>query len=472
MAELFLAGEGSLWVQFGPNQRPRYLGCHEIGDVDEPQGDVTTLYCPDPSATGKYKAVGSFSGEPGAIEFSITTDVTETADWLERLTGTCNIFVHKVKSGRRDQFANFERSFAMLNCRLTERGLAGLAAREPGNEARSTQTFGFNAQAILRLLPLFASSVTISGSGALSCVDIAPPQLSAVGTAESGFAAIASGAAGTSTKAPLYVTTDGSTWSSLTAPFAAGEDTKAVSIAPVAPGLYRYFVGMTETASGKKAQVAVSSGGTSWAITEFGATGEYIAPRGLVALSAYTALAIVRGTANDSVYLTTDGGENWTKVLGVTGHLYHIANRGEDLAVVGGTSGQFRYSTDGGSTWESIPISGAGDIRVVAIQSDDLYWAADSNGSLYYYANGTWSTRALPIVASSIEALAFEQVLVGYIIANDGSSDRVFRTIDGGYSWQELTAPGADVSDLAVVGINDALVVGGGTDGLIVRYVG
>ena len=36
-----LAGEGAIWVQpDGPNTELMYLGCHELGDIEEPLGDV------------------------------------------------------------------------------------------------------------------------------------------------------------------------------------------------------------------------------------------------------------------------------------------------------------------------------------------------------------------------------------------------------------------------------------------------
>jgi len=54
MADNYLGSQSSLWIQLnGPNTAPAYLGCHSVGDVDEPQGDKTLLYCPDPAAAGK-----------------------------------------------------------------------------------------------------------------------------------------------------------------------------------------------------------------------------------------------------------------------------------------------------------------------------------------------------------------------------------------------------------------------------------
>ena len=50
----FTAGQGAVWVQpSGPNTKPMYLGCHEVGEVSEGQGDVTLLYCPSAARSGR-----------------------------------------------------------------------------------------------------------------------------------------------------------------------------------------------------------------------------------------------------------------------------------------------------------------------------------------------------------------------------------------------------------------------------------
>ncbi|MFG0252983.1 MAG: hypothetical protein ACF8NJ_08935, partial [Phycisphaerales bacterium JB038] len=63
MAHHFVGGEGALWIQRnGPGTRPVFLGCHQLGDVDEPQGDTEAIYCPDPSGPSRFKVVGSIEG--------------------------------------------------------------------------------------------------------------------------------------------------------------------------------------------------------------------------------------------------------------------------------------------------------------------------------------------------------------------------------------------------------------------------
>ena len=53
MAENFTAAMGAVWVQpDGPNTEVLYLGCHDVGDIVQPQGDVATRFCPSVEGPG------------------------------------------------------------------------------------------------------------------------------------------------------------------------------------------------------------------------------------------------------------------------------------------------------------------------------------------------------------------------------------------------------------------------------------
>src|SRR3972149_12276387 len=113
MAHIFLAGEGALWIlPGGPNTAPDFLGCHLLGDVTEPTGDVTLGYCPDPSGPNRFKVKYSFQGVPGVVTTSITTDVQATAAALEDIACPVPLFVMQSQCGRKDVFANYDRAFS------------------------------------------------------------------------------------------------------------------------------------------------------------------------------------------------------------------------------------------------------------------------------------------------------------------------------------------------------------------------
>ena len=59
-----LGGDWALFVQIdGPNTEPTYLGCHDFGDMDKDDGDMTLLYCPSPTQANRWNVVGSYQGE-------------------------------------------------------------------------------------------------------------------------------------------------------------------------------------------------------------------------------------------------------------------------------------------------------------------------------------------------------------------------------------------------------------------------
>ena len=129
-----LASEYSIWVQpNGPNTKPEYLGCHEVGDIEQAYGDITPIYCPDGKRQGKYKVVGSYQGEPGLPTVQVTATVEAAADYLERLRCPTSLFIHKGTCGRRDVFSNYDRSFVLGKANKTTDGLQNLGVKQPGD---------------------------------------------------------------------------------------------------------------------------------------------------------------------------------------------------------------------------------------------------------------------------------------------------------------------------------------------------
>ncbi len=126
----------SLWVQVdGRNTKPEYLGCHDMGDVAFPKGDITPHRCPDPARSGKFQVVQMSQGEEGVPTFTITTPMKRTADLLEDLACPFNIFVNKmVCEMRRDTFTNRDRGLTYYNARATSQGRSGLAARNASTD--------------------------------------------------------------------------------------------------------------------------------------------------------------------------------------------------------------------------------------------------------------------------------------------------------------------------------------------------
>ena len=87
MADYFSGDMGTIWVQpDGPNSAPQYLGCHDMGDIAEPGGDVTKRYCPDRRGAGRWTVALTSQGIPADVTSSINAFVGRYT------TAKCSLF--------------------------------------------------------------------------------------------------------------------------------------------------------------------------------------------------------------------------------------------------------------------------------------------------------------------------------------------------------------------------------------------
>jgi photosystem II stability/assembly factor-like uncharacterized protein len=98
---------------------------------------------------------------------------------------------------------------------------------------------------------------------------------------------------------------------------------------------------------------------------------------------------------------------------------------------------------------------------------DESAWVGTGTGGLWYTLDGgtTWTQRTgfVGSGAGSIQAVAFANDWVGYMIeaiTATGQSN-VYRTIDGGYSWDIVSAdPNLILNALSACDENYAVTVG------------
>ena len=448
-----LAGQASLWIQpDGPNTEPKYLGCHSVGDITEPFGDETLLYCPDPAQAGRFVVKNSFSGEPGAITTAIETDLRKTADYLEDI-GKCGlpIFIHKVSCGRRDVFTNFDRTFVLNPAKVTSRALGALAARDPGNEAESTQTFDLTSLSLIRAFPMEAARVSISDTSTITGIAICGEDRCEgdCGASQkiSDYIYLATKAVNASIAATADVlySIKGSVFAATAAdPFASGEDIHGIVCFRVGRDTIRVLVARGSTDGGNPAEIAYSdNNGGTWTLVNVGAVnGEFVANgHALVALDRYH---IWLGTNLGRIYFSSNGGLTWTlqenAVISATA-IHGISFTDSNIGFAVYTGGQTAKTTDGsqvGASWSATvdPTSGAASATDIHAISPFFVWVSGSNGLWYTHdAGDTWAQRE----TFSVGAVDFLDELQG-LAAGYAASGVIYHTINGGHDWMPLDA--------------------------------
>jgi len=450
MANL-LAGQASLWIQpDGPNTEPKYLGCHSVGDLTEPFGDETILYCPDPAQAGRFIVKNSFTGEPGAITTSVETDLRKTADYLEDI-GKCGVpvFFHKVSCGRRDVFPNFDRTFILNPAKVTSRAVGNVAARDPGNENESTQTFDLSSLQLIRAFPLEGSRVTIADTEDITGIAICGEERCEGDCGASQkisdyiFLATRPLAGSAAIAAEVLYSIKGSVFAATAAdPFAADEDIQGIVCFRVGRDTIRVIVARGTTDGGNPAEIAYSDDlGDTWTNVNVGAVnGEFVTNgHALVALDRYH---IWLGSNGGRIYFSKDGGLTWTlqenagiSATAITGISFATPDAG--FAVY--TGGETAKTTDGsqtGATWSATddPTSGATVATDIHAISQFFVWVSGSNGLWYSHdAGDTWAQRS----STTIGAIDFLDELEG-LAAGLAASGLIYHTINGGYDWDPL----------------------------------
>jgi len=487
MSESFLAGQGALWVQpDGPNTDPEYLGCHELGDVDAPEGDVTLLYCPDPSGPNKFKVKGSYQGAPGPVTFSIETVVTKVGDYLEKLKCPVPIYLNFIECGRKDNFLSAARTEIFLRSRRTSRGLTKGAARTPDSQDESLIPTDWSAEEWLTVFPVVGARKSTVESNALNAIHFCNDEAcaddcgAAQAICDTGY--IGADAAAAATANALETTDEGASWAATSAdPFAADQNILAVTCFPLDASTTRILVARDDGAGAGNMEIAYSDdGGANWTTVTINSGSNAAVDSG--ALFALDNNHIWLVLAGGYIAFSSDGGTTWTiQEAGVTTtndlHAVHFVDENHGMAV--GASDTVLITSDGGDTWQTATATGgAQTINTVWMIDHNVAWVGNAQGHLYYTNdNGTtWTERSFGQTTgagNSINGIQFVNELVGFLLYDAaGPTGTVYRTRNGGFDWESITTPtNSGLNDLHVCNANLAWAVGeaqGGT-GVILK---
>lgn len=459
-AEYFNARMGVIWVQpGGPNSECFPLACHDLGDIAEPQGDITTKYCPDPANVEEWVPVLQSQGPPGRPTTSITTHVGKTSDWLERQKRcVMPVYINQRHCGRADTFLNYDRYFSMKHNLFTDKGLTNLVSRE-GTDA-SEQSFGLSAvPEVVRIFPLKLNRQDTAETDALNdiafCNDprCAGPCGPAQDVCQLGYA-VADGAA--LLTANVERTADGgvSGWAATaTDPFGAAEIIASDVCFDLDQDTRRLVVGRGTADVGNPAEIAYSDDeGATWTLVNVGAAnGEFFFWNG--ALFALDRRHVWAGLNSGDLFFSSDGAQTWTEVVtanaGVEEITYiHFADEMHGLFV--GDQNIVYYTEDGGVHWAGlVGPNPATRLNCCSVIDPYRYWIGDAGGQLWFTADGgtTWTERVGFTGAGTLTGIndvMFIDEYHGAFVATWTAAGplykgSIYRTWNGGHDWERLT---------------------------------
>jgi photosystem II stability/assembly factor-like uncharacterized protein len=491
MVKNYSTDNGSIFVQpDGPNGAVFWLGCHDMGDIAVPRGDVTQTYCPDPSAHGKWLVSTVVQASPGGrITTTLTIPHGKTADWLEKIArGNCPfaVYVNYWECGRRDQFGNFERGFALEDVIMTARGKQGIATRE--GPVPGTLTFDISAKATEDYFQLVKTRLTTTETEELNgvtfcneeqCAGDCGPQMD---PCTNGYAASGS-AVGPATAKIQKTTNGGVTWAACAAdPFGAGYDAGPIVCFPITRNTTRVLTGRSTTVVASPAAIAYSdNGGTTWVSVNVGATnGEFFeVTHSICALDSAHIWAV---TDQTNVFMSVDGGLTWVQQAEPTASaLWAIKFLDANIGLAVGAANAIILTVDGGEHWTAV-TGPASEAAVVAkscdILSKNRFWVGYADGTLWYTQDGgtTWAQRAIatPVGSTAINAILDINALDDYCIwlcgqaaiAGPAKIGFLERSVNGGATWEvwestTMGAAGTGWNSVWPCDYNHAFTVGG-----------
>ena len=481
----FTTGEGRVFMQRysgGPSHPTTYLGCHAVGEYDKAEGDITPVWCPDPSAYGRYKVVGTIRGEEGLPTTSIVGRFGLSNPIMD-VKCPMDLHVHFGKCGKPTDFdGGWEVKWLFNEAALTNKSSDPLASMTPGDESEILLTgdiTAMNAYLLKRLSLTQKAAAYIM----LEAVDVVI--CDAVSCGECGDAS---------------------------------DGCENIYIAVVGSGL---------ASPGYPAEIVYSEdGGVTWADEDIDTMATDEDP---TALQCIGDLLVVVSYDSDSIhYANLSDLDTWTEqnegfllvgspraiwaydpnniwIVGDAGYIYFsqliengvgVQNAGDatnnalhsvhgltaDLVVAVGAATTVVYTEDG-VNW--ILAAGAGlpaatVLNVVWVFNEFTWFVGAADGRLYYTLDkgANWVEKEfVGCGTGQVRDIVFTPEngsSVGYL-AHDlaaGPAGRMFRSTNGGYSWEMMpygpsTIPENDVINaLAVCADPDFVVgVGLGADG-------
>ena len=149
-------------------------------------------------------------------------------------------------------------------------------------------------------------------------------------------------------------------------------------------------------------------------------------------------------SAAGSVYKTTNGGSTWTKsnngVNVIADGFYAIDFIDENIGFVSGGFNQPKTlkTTNGGNSWQQLNTLRFGQIQFLNTSVGYARNIGNSFNRIYKTIDGGLTWNIIFEIEDDVKSFHFVNENVGYFV---GDSALMYKTINGGDTWQQLTIP-------------------------------
>ncbi len=477
--------------QARPDHKPAYQSMMRAGGVSQDFGDVERIEAPDPAKWGGFITVGEIKGPTKRATTTLTGRyLADTAsELLKQAKAGClvDLQIHQGICTNPAIFNTFTKAVILERANLSNWKVDDLGALSSDEQGKVDEQADVSADAIYEVLPLTfapaAEALIVSEvvdaviCGGVSCGDCDAENagrdkvycLTTVRTGSPGLPAEV-----------LYTVDGGLNWyTSIIAALAVSDSPSAIGCL----GDYLFVVGSGLAELDYTPLVDLDgTGAETW--TELAS--QFTVTKEPQDIAVGTTVAWIVGKLGAIYKLDSDvtlGATLQTAASALTTeNLTKVAALGDTVAVAVGANNVVLYTTNG-ETWASVTGPAAGvALTAIAVKSDKIWLVGTASGALYYTldSGATWTLKGFAgSGAGKVWDIVFATNSVGYLAhATATPRGRVFRTCDGGYSWNLLpesgSAPVCQRVTCVAASANDVnyVVAGGlggtaGTDGVL-----
>lgn len=448
----------------GPANEPAYQGLWKAGAVAWPQGDITRIRLPDPNRYDAFYTGGKIRGEQGVPSVTVMARYTrDRSDLLRMAKNGCehDLQIHMgLCQNPQDFNGGWDKILVLTKAVITNYSTDDLGALMDSERSMVTEEVPFSGEDMFEIIKLGLAEQAAS-QAVQEVVDIAicdEISCGLCGIPSDGcqrvFALTMSAGGSPGLPAEIIFTDNGgATWDDTNiSTLAANEDPDALTCVGV-----NLVVVSTESNSLHYAPVNDILKSTEvWTevTTGFVVGGE---PRDIFSLGPTQTWIVGAGgyiyfveDVTNRVNVQTAGSVTTNPLNAI--HGVNALN----LVAVGNTN-TVLVTDNGGQTWASITGPAVGvNLNTVWMRSETEWFIGTNGGRLYYTRDSgtSWTEKTFSGSGSGVvRDIQFSNSVVGYMTHDTTTPrGRVFRTIDGGYSWYALPEAG-----LGTMPVNDRL---------------
>ena len=483
----------SIEQRAGPANAPVYQGQARALGPTWAFGDRTPIREPDPDRYNSFKVVGAIKGERSLPTLSIENRYSyQISDYLRIAKIGCplDLQVHFGKcQDPRDFNGGWDKILVAEGADISQWAAGELGALEQGQDTIVNETIDTNSLDFFEIKKLVLSElgsseiiqevIDIVICDAISCGACGLPS----NGCQTIFAIqIATGASPGLPAELVWSVNGGSTLTSINiSTLPVGSDPDALACV----GTRLVVVSQDDCAIHSALISDILDGSPTWTRNAAGLVCAAGSPRDIFSLGSVQTWIVGAG---GYVYFFSDitGTATVQSAGAVTAQdLNSIHGIDDQNLVAVGASNAVIYTKNGGDSWASITGPAVGiALNAVWMHTENEWFVGTANGKLYYTrdAGVNWVEKTFSgSGAGSVRDIVFATPTVGYMAHSTATpAGRIFRTIDGGFSWYLLPEDTASIPANDYIGALAAcpddvnIVYGGGlgddaVDGIMVK---